>query len=81
MFNIFIIWSVVMKKHINYYVLLSVLLLSIFGLIMIYSASYIWSEYKFNTPYKFVLNQFIFFLIGLIIMYLISKIDYNIYFS
>ncbi len=81
MFNIFIIWSVVMKKHINYYVLLSVLLLSIFGLIMIYSASYIWSEYKFNTPYKFVLNQFIFFLIGLIIMYLISKIDYNIYYK
>jgi len=48
---------------------------------MIYSASNIWSEYKFNTPYKFVRNQGIFFIIGLILMYIISKINYNYYYK
>ena len=69
------------KKTINYILLISVLMLSIFGLIMIYSASSIWSEYKFNTPYKFVRNQFIFFVIGLFIMYIVSKINYNLYYK
>ena len=70
-----------MKRRINIYILLSVIMLIIFGLIMIYSASNIWSEYKFNTPYKFVRNQGIFFIIGLILMYIISKINYNYYYK
>ena len=66
-------------KKINYTLLISVIILSIFGLVMIYSASSIWSEYKFNTPYKFLRNQGIFFIIGLLLMYFVSKIDYHIY--
>ena len=65
----------------DWILVIGVLLLSIFGLVMIYSASYVWSEYKFNTPYKFVRNQGIFFLIGVIIMYLVSKINYNYYYK
>ncbi|MGN0966827.1 MAG: putative lipid II flippase FtsW [Candidatus Coprovivens sp.] len=57
--------------------LISVLILSIFGLLMIYSASNIWSEYKYNDPYKFIKNQLLFFLISLIIIYIITKIDIN----
>lgn len=57
--------------------LISVLILSIFGLLMIYSASNVWSEYKYNDPYKFIKNQLLFFLIGLIIIYIITKIDIN----
>lgn len=69
-----------MKKR--YYLLfVSIVILSIFGLIMIYSASNIWSEYKFNTPYKFITNQFIFFIIGLVLMYIISNIDYKLYYK
>ncbi len=70
-----------MNKKIDYLLVISVILLALFGLIMIYSASYIWSEYKFNTPYKFVRNQGIFFLIGLVIMYIVSKINYNLYYK
>ena len=44
----------------------------IFGLIMIYSASSIWSEYKFNDSFHYVKYQSIFFLIGLFIMIMIS---------
>lgn len=69
------------KNSINYLLLISVLLLSIFGLIMIYSASHVWSEYKFNTPYKFVRNQGIFFIIGIFLMYIVSKINYNTYYK
>ena len=69
-----------MKKS-NYVLALSVIILALFGLIMIYSASSIWSEYKFNTPYKFIRNQGIFFIIGIIIMYIVSKIDYRYYYT
>ena len=57
--------------------LISILILSIFGLLMIYSASNIWSEYKYNDPYKFIKNQLLFFIIGLILIYIITKLDIN----
>lgn len=69
-----------MKEHkIDYVLLIGVLLISIFGIIMIYSASYVWAEYKFQDPFKFVKNQGIFFLVGIFTMMVISKIDYHIY--
>jgi cell division protein FtsW len=45
---------------------------------MIYSASYIWAEYKFNDPFKFVKNQALFFFLGVFLMLFISKVDYHI---
>ena len=42
---------------------------------MIYSASYVWSEYKFDDPYKFLKTQAIFLILGYIIMIIVSKID------
>jgi len=61
--------------------LISVIVISLFGLIMIYSASYIWAEYKFNDAFKFVKNQGIFFIVGVILMIIISKIDYRKYYE
>ena len=46
---------------------------------MIYSSSYIWAEYKYNNPYKYVISQMIFLIIGIFLMKLFRKIDYNIY--
>lgn len=69
-----------MKEHkIDYVLLIGVILISVFGLMMIYSASYVWAEYKFNDPFKFVKNQSIFFVVGIFFMMIISKIDYHIY--
>ena len=48
---------------------------------MIYSSSAIWAEYKYHNPYKFVINQSLFFLIGIILMYFISKLDYNYFYE
>ena len=70
-----------MKKRLEILLLISVVSLSIFGLIMIYSASYVWANYKFNDPYKFVKNQGLFFIIGTVLMFIISKIDYKLYYK
>ncbi|MEG0826268.1 MAG: putative lipid II flippase FtsW [Bacilli bacterium] len=67
-----------MRKY-DYLLFSAVILISIFGLIMVYSSSYIWAEYKFNNPYKFVINQGIFFSIGIFLMFFISKINYNFF--
>lgn len=56
-----------------------VLLISIFGLIMIFSASSIWANYKFNDPFKFVKMQSLFFFVGIILMYILSNLDYHIF--
>ena len=69
-----------MKKKVKLILLLSTIILSIFGIIMITSASYIWAEYKFNDPFKFMKNQTFFFLVGLIFMYITSKINYKLYY-
>ena len=45
---------------------------------MIYSSSYVWSDYKFDNKYHFILYQSIFLLIGLFILKIIRKIDLNI---
>ena len=71
-----------MKKHnIDILLLIAIITISIFGVIMVYSASYVWAEYKFNDPFKFVKNQGLFLIIGIILMIIISKINYKIYFE
>ena len=59
----------------------STIILSLFGLLMIYSSSSIWAEYKFNDSFHYLKYQGIFFIIGLFIMNLISKIDYKLYYE
>lgn len=46
---------------------------------MIYSASSIWAEYKFNDEFHYVVMQSVFFLVGVILMIIISKIPYTYY--
>ena len=65
----------------RYYLLISSILLSLIGLIMIYSSSYIWAEFKYNDSLKYFKNQLFFLIIGLIILYVVSKIDYKIYYK
>ncbi len=64
-----------MKKNYDQWLLFSVIVIGIFGIIMIYSASSIWAEYKFHDTLKFVKSQSIFFVVGLFLCNFISKID------
>lgn len=68
-----------MKYKINILLLISILLIAIFGLIMITSSSYVWAEYKFNDPLKYFKHQAFFLGISVILMIIVSKIDYQIY--
>ena len=69
-----------MKKYAKI-LLCSILVLSIFGIIMIYSSSNVWATYRYNNPYKFLISQSVFFIIGLIIITILKKIDYKIYYD
>ena len=60
---------------------LVVLLLSVFGLLMIYSSSSIWADYKFSDSFHYLKYQSIFFIIGIVLMIIISKINYNFYYK
>ena len=67
------------KRKFDLVLFIAVILLILFGLIMIYSASSIWAEYKFGNKYHYFIMQLIFLIIGIILMVLVSKVDYKVY--
>ena len=67
-----------MRKF-DYKLLIFTVLLSLFGILMIYSASSIWSEYKFNDSFRYLKLQSLFFIVGIVILYIVSKVDYTKY--
>ena len=69
------------KRNIEFTLLISIIIISLFGILMIYSSSYVWAFYKYNDSYKYLKNQSLFFLIGLIVLYFVSKIDYKKYYK
>lgn len=66
-------------KKIDYKLLIVSIIMVIFGLVMIYSASSIWAEYKFHDAFHYLKSQGLFFLLGLGLMYVVIKIDYRLY--
>ena len=68
-------------KKLDYKLLFAVIIISLFGVLMIYSASSIWAEYKFNDSFRYLKLQLIFFIISLVIMFIVTKIDYMYYYK
>ena len=66
-------------KKLDKPLLITTVITCIYGIIMIYSASNIWAQYKFNNSFHYVILQTIFFILGLFIMMIVSKIDYKYY--
>lgn len=64
-----------MKKKITLLTIIIVLI----GLISVYSSSHVWALYKYNDAFYFLKRQFIFIAIGLISMFITSRIDYHAY--
>ena len=64
-----------MSKKYDKWLLITVIIIAIFGIVMIYSASSIWAEYKFNDSFKFVKAQSAFFIISLVIVFVLKKIN------
>lgn len=65
------------QKKMDYLLFAAVIAISIFGIIMIFSASSVWAEFKFNDPFKYIKQQSFFFVIGIGLMLFITKIDLN----
>ena len=70
-----------MRKKYDKILLLAVLALLVFGVIMIYSASSVWAEYKFNDSFHYVKQQALFIVIGLILMNIVGKLNYKFYYE
>lgn len=70
-----------MLKNKRLLLFITMLALIIIGLIMIYSASYIWASYKFNDSLKYVKQQGIFIIIGITLSYIILKLDSNFFYK
>ena len=70
-----------MKKKFDIILFVTTIIISIFGAVMIYSASSIWSDYKFNDSFHYVKQQALFIFIGINLMIFISKIDYKLYYK
>ena len=70
-----------MPKKDDKWLLIIVIITAIFGIVMIYSASFIWADYKFNDPFKFVKAQCAFFIMSLLLVFILRKINPKIYYE
>ena len=56
-----------------------VLVLLSIGLVMLFSASYAYSYARFNNSYHFIIRQAIFAVVGVVIMFALSRVDVKVY--
>ncbi len=70
-----------MHKKYDKILFIAVLILLAFGLVMIYSASSIWAEYKFHDSFRYIKQQALFIVVGLVLVRMIMNIDYNKYYE
>ena len=65
----------------NWKLFVLVIILPLFGLLMIYSSSYVWAAYKYGDSLKYLKNQTFFFIIGVFLMIIISKVKAEFYYK
>ncbi len=68
-----------MKRKSDVLLIITIFIICIYGIVMIYSASSIWAEYKFNNKFHYVIMQSLFFIIGFILMIVVSNVPYTYY--
>lgn len=59
--------------------LVLIIVLVTIGLVMLFSASYAYAYEKYDNSYKFIIRQAMFAAAGIVIMFILSKIDCHIY--
>jgi len=68
-------------KHIDYTFAAVVIILLAYGLIMVFSASSASAHYRMNDTFYFIKRQFLWAVLGLGAMYVVSKIPYKLYYK
>lgn len=66
-------------KKMSKLLLIAIIILSLFGILMIYSSSNVWASYKFNDAYKYLKSQAFFLILGYVTIYVVSKINVSLY--
>ena len=72
-----------MNKNLSSYkfILVPISILMIMGLIMVFSASSIYATSNFNDSYFFIKKQFLFFIIGAVVIYIVSMIPTGFFYA
>ncbi|GEN30344.1 cell division protein FtsW [Cerasibacillus quisquiliarum] len=65
------------KSHPDYILLTVIIALLLLGIIMVFTSSYIWAEYKYDDMFFFVKRQLLFASVGVIGMIIIMSIPYH----
>ena len=68
-----------MKTDFDSVVFYTTMILVFFGIIMVFSASYIQSSFKHNDPYFFLKRDLIYATLGFIGMMILSNVDYKLW--
>ena len=63
-----------MRKGKSYILVIEIIIMLVISLVMIYSSSCVWAQYKYHNSFYYVQRQFFFACIGLCSMFIISKI-------
>ncbi|GGM20596.1 stage V sporulation protein E [Paraliobacillus quinghaiensis] len=61
----------------DYFLIFVIVSLLLIGIIMVYSASAIWANYKFDDSLYFAKRQLLFAFIGLIAMFVVARVPYH----
>ena len=69
------------NKKFDYFVFTLIVLLSLFGLVVLYSASYNYSLSKFGDSSYIFKKQVVFFVMGYVILFIVSNIDYYLFYK
>lgn len=64
------------KDKPDYVLMVTTLLLLVIGLIMVYSASAIWADYRFHDSFFFLKRQLLFASIGIAVMLFVMNVEY-----
>lgn len=69
---------IIHKFHsMDYALVITTLVLSLFGIVMAFSASYYYSISKFDSPYRLLMSNIMWFVLGWIVLLFLSRIDYH----
>jgi len=69
------------RRHTDYTLLIITLLLMATGILMVYSASAIYAQDRYQDSYYFLKREVIFMLAGLVLIFVVKSINYHIYYK
>lgn len=67
------------EGNMDYVVLILTIAITIVGVVMVYSASYVNSGFRYENPNKIIYKEIVFVVLGIALMFIGTKIPYRVY--